>query len=157
MTEANVIDSFSGRYRFLSNFYPCRIVFFGKVWPSSEHLFQALKTNDEASRRRIQCAPRPIQAKHLGRHVKLRHDWEDIKDNVMRTVVQAKFQQNPNLMEKLLQTGKSVLVEGNDWHDNVWGNCTCPRCKDIEGENRLGRALMDLREEFQNRSQKKEA
>jgi hypothetical protein len=60
-------------------------------------------------------------------------------------------------MEKLLQTGKSVLVEGNDFHDNVWGNCTCPRCKDIEGENRLGRALMDLREEFQNRSQKKEA
>ena len=42
------------------------------------------------------------------------------------------------------------VVHGNWWHDNYWGNCNCDRCKDIKGQNKLGKMLMDLREEFRN-------
>jgi len=34
------------------------------------------------------------------------------------------------------------------WLSNFWGNCTCPRCRDIDGQNWLGRILMVVREEL---------
>lgn len=37
------------------------------------------------------------------------------------------------------------IVEGNYWHDNYWGNCTCDKCKNIEGQNKLGKILMKIR------------
>ena len=38
-----------------------------------------------------------------------------------------------------------MLIEGNYWHDNYWGNCLCPKCKEIEGQNQLGKILMKVR------------
>jgi hypothetical protein len=43
----------------------------------------------------------------------------------------------------LLSTGDMELTESNWWHDNFWGVCTCNKCKD--GENNLGKILMDIR------------
>ena len=57
---------------------------------------------------------------------------------------------NPELRDLLLATGDEELVEGNYWHDNEWGNCTCPRCKNIPGKNKLGKLLMQVREEIKN-------
>ena len=56
----------------------------------------------------------------------------------MRKVLQAKFEQHPDLMEKLVAT-RSPLVEYNDWNDKFWGVC------DGVGHNCLGRLLMELR------------
>ena len=42
----------------------------------------------------------------------------------------------------LIQTGDSVLIEGNTWGDRVWGVCNGV------GENRLGRILMKIRSEL---------
>jgi hypothetical protein len=39
-------------------------------------------------------------------------------------------------------------LEGNNWHDNTWGNCLCDKCKGIEGKNLLGNILMQVREEL---------
>jgi predicted NAD-dependent protein-ADP-ribosyltransferase YbiA (DUF1768 family) len=50
----------------------------------------------------------------------------------------------------LLDTGDEELVEGTTWHDNIWGNCSCPKCKNIPGQNRLGKLLMQIREEIKN-------
>ena len=36
-------------------------------------------------------------------------------------------------------------VKNKEWHDNVWGNCECERCKETEGKNLLGKALMEVR------------
>ena len=47
-----------------------------------------------------------------------------------------------------LATGGAVLVEGNTWHDNYWGCCTCSRCAGRRGRNNLGRLLMKLRAEY---------
>jgi len=142
---SNVIDSFSGRYRFLSNFYPCDIYYQGKIWSSSEHLFQALKTDNEEEQEKVRVARTPGEAKKIGRQINLRYKWEEIKDSIMTLVLAMKFDQNPNLKRMLRATTPSHLIEGNAWHDNYWGNCVCPKCEDIKGKNMLGIILMELR------------
>ena len=63
-------------------------------------------------------------------------------DSNMYDVCYEKFTNNDalHLKERLLKTGKEELVEGNTWHDNYWGNCTCEKCKNIAGQNKLGKS-----------------
>ena len=140
------ITQFRGSYHFLSNFYTCAITYKEKIYPSAEHLYQALKTKDEASRTIIRQAKTSQLAKKLGRDVCLRENWEQIKDNLMYMVVRLKFLQTPLLQKLLLDTKEQSLTEGNYWCDNYWGNCSCYRCKQIKGKNKLGKILMTIRE-----------
>ena len=84
----------------------------------------------------------PSEAKRLGRRVRLRSDWEQVKYDVMLDVVRAKFNQHPDLAQKLLATGDEELVEGNDWGDTYWGVCNG------RGKNMLGKILMRVRAEL---------
>lgn len=145
----SVITVFDGDFAFLSNFYPSSITISGETYPTVEHAFQALKTYDVEARRLIAAAPTPGKAKAMGRAVVLRKDWEEIKEDVMKICLKAKFD-IPELREKLLATGDTYLVEGTVWHDNEWGSCNCDRCKNIIGKNKLGNALMAIREEIRN-------
>jgi predicted NAD-dependent protein-ADP-ribosyltransferase YbiA (DUF1768 family) len=66
----------------------------------------------------------------------------------MYEVVLAKFDQHPELLTRLLATDESLLIEGNWWHDNFWGDCRCgkkPECRAM-GENMLGKTHMKIRE-----------
>lgn len=135
------IDSFSGEFEFLSNFYPSEIEFEGIKYPTNEHFFQAMKTFDVDMRENIAAAPTPGKAKRLGRHCLLRSNWEVVKENFMMTGLRLKFK-NPELKEKLLATGNAILEEGNWWGDTYWGVC------EGVGKNRLGILLMGLREEL---------
>ena len=65
----------------------------------------------------------------------------------MYQCVKAKFQ-DPELKNLLLETKHRYLVEGTTWHDNYWGNCSCEKCKSIQGNNQLGKTLMRVREEL---------
>ena len=40
-------------------------------------------------------------------------------------------------------------------HDNEYGNCICPKCAEIEGENKLGKILMRVRTELREKEEKK--
>lgn len=144
-----MIDSFSESNAFLSNFFDAYLIYEGIIYKSSEAAFQAAKTLDIAERQRI-ATMTPSQAKKTGRSLQLRTDWEEVKDKVMYDVCRAKFKMNGalHLEELLLATGDEELVEGNTWHDNYWGNCTCDKCKDIPGKNQLGKTLMKLREDI---------
>ena len=144
-----MIDCFDGKFAFLSNFYPSPMTVDGIIFPTVEHLFQAAKTVSLVEREKIAAAATPGQAKRLGRNVILCDNWEEIKDDVMLNALRLKFAILP-LREKLLTTGNEELVEGNTWHDNIWGNCSCDRCKKIEGQNKLGKLLMQVREEIRS-------
>lgn len=150
-----IIDLFDGEHRFLSNFYPCRIVYEGQEFLSSEAAFQAAKIkgkNPEETRklRNIFTTVNPSKAKRLGRSCVLRPDWEEVKDDVMYEIVKYKFENHEHLKKLLLDTKSAILIEGTTWHDNYWGNCTCDRCKNIEGKNQLGKILMRVRSELSN-------
>lgn len=136
---ATVIDKFDGtEYGFLSNFYSSPIQYEGIVYPTVEHMFQALKALDIETRKKIANAATPGQAKRLGRSVALREDWEEVKVDVMRTALQLKFS-DPTLRAKLIATGDAELIEGNTWNDRFWGVCRGT------GKNMLGHLLMELR------------
>lgn len=144
-----MIDSFSGDYAFLSNFYPSPIKFNIEddvefTAPTAEHYFQSLKTPSMEEGIGILCAKTPGEAKRLGRKCILHKDWEITKDAVMLKVLREKFTQNPDLAQKLIATGDEFLVEGNTWNDTFWGVC------DGKGRNMLGFLLMDIREELKN-------
>lgn len=137
-----------GIYSEFSNFYRCRVVYDGGVYRSSEAAWQAQKTLDPDLRKKFETLS-PSYAKKMGRYISLRPDWEDIKYQLMVDVCYAKFSQNKELKEKLLSTGDEVLVEDTTgWHDNIWGNCECPRCMHKEGRNLLGKALMTVRDKL---------
>lgn len=133
------IDNFSGSYRFLSNFFPARVVMEGREYPSVENAYQAakcLRLPDRANF--VGCSA--VQAKRLGRQVVMRPDWDDARLGVMEHLLAEKFARSSALAERLLATGEAELVEGNYWHDTFWGVC------DGRGQNHLGRLLMERRE-----------
>lgn len=144
-----MINKFEGEYAFLSNFYPSPMMGFDAIeYPTVEHAFQAQKSLDIMERMAIAKAPTPGKAKRLGRKVKLRPNWNSIKEEVMYNYVFHKFHTHPELKEKLLATGNEYLEEGTTWCDNEWGNCYCPRCVNIQGKNKLGKILMRVRKEL---------
>lgn len=149
MTE--IIDKFEDEYAFLSNFYNSPFVFEDISYPTNEHFFQAMKTSDIDIRKQIASCSTPGKAKRMGRSVALDLNWERIKMFYMYVGLQQKFFQNKEIREKLLDTGDAYLIEGNTWHDNIWGNCTCNRCKKITGQNKLGKLLMKLRDEIREK------
>lgn len=85
------ITSFRGEFVFLSNFYPVTIFYDRREWPSVEHAYQAAKTDDEAEKEWIRCAETPGEAKHRGKQITLRRDWEEFKVTVMLCCLMNKF------------------------------------------------------------------
>ncbi len=134
-------------YGQFSNFAPFPVELKGKVWPTSEHYFQAQKfagTDDEEA---IRLAESPMMAARMGRSRErpLRPDWESVKDDVMREVLHAKFAQHPSLRSLLLQTGEAELIE-HTRNDRYWADGG-----DGSGRNRLGQLLMELRTELRSK------
>lgn len=145
----NTISEFKGKYSFLSNFARFTVRHDSNAWRTSEHAYQAAKTRIPKQQREIQLASTPGKAKQLGRRTTIRYNWDKIKTSVMLEIIRAKFKQNNHLSKKLLWTGDKTLIEGNYWHDNFWGDCYCPKCKEINGVNALGKILMQVRIEIQ--------
>lgn len=143
-----MITSFDGEYAFLSNFFYEPFDCYGVVVPTAEHAYQAQKAShgEIATKRLILSATTPGHAKRLGRRVKLREGWDDIKVDVMRKIIAAKFRDGSVLSSMLAATGDEELVEGNTWGDTFWG---CVRTPEKHGSwvgaNHLGIILMEWR------------
>jgi ribA/ribD-fused uncharacterized protein len=135
------ISSFKGEYRWLSNFHMVEVDWQGHTYRSTEHAYQAAKTDSLLEREEVRGATTCGKAKRLGQEVTMRKFWDDERVSVMRELTRRKFQ-DPGLREKLILTAKQHLVEGNLWGDVFWGVC------EGEGENHLGRILMDVRAEI---------
>lgn len=138
-----IIDTFDTAYFFLSNFYPCNVTYKGITYLSSEAAFHAQKTTDVNQQLRF-TKLNPSESKRLGRKIKLRPDWEDVKYQIMYDIVLEKFIQNEDLRKLLIGTGDAELIEGNWWGDKYWGVCHGV------GQNNLGKILMDVRAYLQN-------
>ena len=138
-----MIGPFKNEYEFLSNFYPSIIFYDGFIYPTVEHAFQASKTMDYDLRLKICLAETPEKAKKIGRIVKLRPYWHEIKIVIMKDLVIKKFV-IPELRMKLIETKDEELVEKNWWNDVFWGVCNGV------GENNLGKILMEVRNNIRN-------
>jgi ribA/ribD-fused uncharacterized protein len=154
-----MINNFRGKWFFLSNFYPCLIEHRGIKYPSVEHYYVAMKINDMQLINGVYYTPNDFrefiskiepasEVKKISKKLKLRNNWDRKKIDFMKWGLKEKFK-DEKLSELLLSTGEEDLVEGNWWHDNIWGSCYCYKCGNT-GENLLGKLLMEIREEIKN-------
>lgn len=136
--------SLKGEYGCFSNFAPYPITLKEKVWPTSEHYFQAQKFAETEHEEAIRLAKSPLVAARMGRSRQrpLRGDWDEVKDAVMLAALRAKFTQHADLRETLLATGDVLIVEHRA-RDTYWGDGP-----DGSGPNMLGLLLMRVREEL---------
>lgn len=149
MDKKKIIDRFTKEagYDFLSNFYSSTISFEGQLYSTVEHAYQSAKSLDPAVRDTIRRAKSPTEAKKLGQCISIRSDWNDVKLSIMKALIKEKFE-NPFLRPLLLATDDADLILNNKWNDKFWGVCRG------EGENWLGRILMEersrIKEELQS-------
>jgi ribA/ribD-fused uncharacterized protein len=126
-----------------SNFSPSPIVYDGVKYPTVEHAFQAQKSPDYLIRLSISNLKTPQQAKRAGRAITMRPDWSKVRYDIMVACLREKFSV-PEYKELLLGTGDEEIVEdASEWDDRVWG-----RGKNGDGQNLLGKALMQVRDEL---------
>lgn len=161
-----MISSFRCEYAWLSNFAKCQVHVLDDdgneiALPTVGHAYVVFKAGNwtqfqDAVAQQNQGIPiqpnefRALtlgQAKRLGRRVTLRSDWDDIRQSVMLHLLRQKFS-CPKLAKKLLATGIQDIIEGNYWHDQYWGECTCPKHIFVPGKNVLGKLLMRVRSEL---------
>ncbi len=133
-----------------SNFSPHPVELKGRIWPTTEHYFQAQKFAGTVHEESVRQATSPMIAARMGRDraKPLRADWEAVKDDIMREAVRAKFTQHADLRSLLLSTGDSPLVE-HTTKDSYWADGG-----DGSGRNRLGEILMEVRAELRTTAQK---
>lgn len=147
-----MITEFRGEYRWLSNFYklqyPIMVYINGGeyLFHTTENLYQGMKCKHDDDM--IRCSVLTAgESKAFGKIVELCEDWDEIRLDAMYEINRMKYDQ-PFFKEKLLSTGEQVIVEGNTWHDNFFGNCSCEKCNDIIGFNHLGILIMKIRDEI---------
>ena len=145
MTPA--IIRFNGQFTFLSNFATAPLKVNGMVFATVEHAYQAFKATNEDDRLLVQGQQTAGGAKKAGNAIEMNDTFLERRIEIMTKLLKAKFSltAHPTYANRLLETGTAYLVEGNNWHDNFWGDCICRECKDIIGENNLGLLLMKRR------------
>ncbi|TRC77249.1 NADAR family protein [Mesorhizobium sp. WSM4307] len=149
--EADVISFYRANerpYGVLSNLYRREIEFEGRIFPTSEHAYQAGKALKPAVREWILAAPSPSLAA-MAAHGLYTWDvvpnWASIKFDRMRGVLRAKFTQHSDLAQILVSTGTKRLVEVgsvNNAVNRLWGEING------KGKNMLGIMLMELRDQI---------
>jgi ribA/ribD-fused uncharacterized protein len=140
-------------YGWLGNMFAAPIKYEGKIWKTSEALFQALRFDDDIIRELIRNEKSPMGAKMRAKsnkdHMVVVPMSDEDVDN-MKMVVRMKFDQYPVLKSKLKISGDHILVENignrNGERHLFWG------MKKVNGEwignNVMGKILMELREEY---------
>lgn len=139
--------AFTGRWAFLSNFYTSRLQYKGRWYPTSEHAYQAAKMTNQIHHDWVTACTTPGQAKRRARSLPMRPGWDQARDAVMLDILRIKFSE-PGLAKLLLDTGEQDLIEFNYWHDTYWGVC------DGVGQNKLGKLLMQVRDELKTKQEK---
>lgn len=130
----------------LDNASAFRVEFNGVRFSSAEaaYLAQAFVTTEPGIAYRIFEAPSVYEANVIARvnHDLGRADWDEVKLQVMESVLRAKLAQHPFVKQKLLETGDCPIV-ADDPTDSFWG-CGADR----NGRNELGKLWMKLRTEL---------
>ncbi|MDP2609632.1 MULTISPECIES: GTP cyclohydrolase II RibA [unclassified Oceanobacter] len=132
-----------------SNFSKHAVFLSGKIWPTVEHYYQAQKFSDPMHQEQIRCCLTPMKAKTLAYQLSDQHgrnDWINVREQIMFEALKAKFEQHPDLANKLLATGDRQLIEFTE-KDDFWGDSG-----NDSGQNRLGQLLMQVRAEIKQQS-----
>lgn len=145
-TSGKIIGFYEREFFVFSNFSSFAVKWKGRLWPTSEHAYQASKFMDKYPKiaEKIYKAmsahdTKKLVEKYQDKALK-RTDEEKIK--IMEDIVRHKLKQNPYAKRKLLQTKKLKIVEDSP-KDSFWG-----WGPNRDGQNELGKIWMKLREQI---------
>jgi ribA/ribD-fused uncharacterized protein len=141
-----------------SQWHPARFELAGKVFNCAEQYMmygKAILFGDAEIAAEILEAVAPKQHKALGRKVRNFSDavWKANREAIVTDGSRAKFMQNPELRQALLDTAGTELVEASPF-DRIWGiglAATDKRAEDPaqwRGQNLLGKILTRVRDEL---------
>lgn len=108
----DVINLFKREYAFLANTFKCQLTYQERQFKCARDAYAYFKPADQ----------------------------EDLA--LMQAIVEAKFAQNPDLMQRLEETKGCILINGNSKKETFWG----VDLYSWAGENHLGEILMTLRD-----------
>lgn len=154
--EENVIKYFSKSKdnKWLSTFNKANpFEYEGLTYPTVEHAFHAQKVEDEKKEEYQKLFTdidiEPNEAKKMGgkkyfseNNYKLRDDWNQIKLQLMEDITKIYYDKNPEMFEKLKETGDKLLIHTGFRIDDYWG------IKGGNGENNHGKILMKIRNDL---------
>ena len=143
---------------YLSNWYPAHFTVDGIEFSSMEQFMmyqKACRFHDASVANEILGTNDVAEIKKLGREVHGydENTWNGVRQIVVYEGLKAKFSQNAELKEKLVDTGDAILAECAV-RDQIWGiglSMRDPNRLDRskwKGKNLLGYALMMVREQL---------
>ena len=135
-----------GELGYLANYSNYGFTVDGVYYPTAEHFYQASKFDNPEIIQKILSCKTAREAASVGRdrNNKWIDHFKDIKLDKMYQAVYEKFQQNPDIRKKLIETGDEEIREMTD-QESFWG--VGPQ---LDGENHMGEILMRVREELKN-------
>lgn len=143
MQVQDYIGFYEREFYVFSNFSSFVMEWKGKLWPSSEYVYQSERFMDEKIKEKI----RNMRSSHdafkfaqENKHLQVRN-WDEIKVSIMKDILREKVKQHPYVMKKLIQSGDRELIE-DSWRDDFWG-----WGENKGGKNMLGKLWMEVREE----------
>lgn len=145
-TTGKIVGFYEREFYCFSNFASFAVRWKGRLWPTSEHAYQAakfLKTEPKLALK-IWKAASSHEALKLATLYKTKRakNWDEIKFSVMEDILRNKLKQHPYMKYKLHLTGKRLMVE-DSFRDDCWG--WGPK---KNGQNALGKIWMKLRDEL---------
>ena len=141
-----------------SQWYPSKFIVEGQEFTCAEQFMmysKAMLFGDIDAANKILHSTNPKEQKQLGRSVRNFNvdRWDAVAQSVVYTGNMEKFTQNPKLLEQLLATGETVLVEASPY-DKIWGiglTEAVAKVTPVEqwrGTNYLGKVLTRVRDDI---------
>lgn len=147
-TDGSVVGFYEREFYVFSNFSSFQVEWRGKLWPTSEHAYQAARymgvRDDLVEKiRNLHSAHEAYDFMRNNRNQE-RPNWPQEKRSIMKDIVRHKLLQHTYVQKKLLETAEATIVEDSPV-DPYWGWGA-----DRKGENNLGAIWMELREELKH-------
>ncbi len=145
-TSGEIIGFYPREFYPLDNFSSFTVEWHGKIWPTSEHAYQAAhfmkgspKIVEEIFNAR---SAHDAQKLAQGYKNKIDSNFNLRKIEIMKDICRNKLQQQPYVERKLRQTGERAIIEDSP-KDDFWGWGV-----NRNGRNELGKIWMELRKEL---------
>lgn len=142
---------FASEHSFLSNFAKAPMVVNNVVYQTAEHYYQSEKcrmANDLDRLGKVLRSTTPLEAKRIADMLTETAEWRNERENIMRKAIDYKFDQNPDLGKRLLDTGDTPLNEATS--NTFFGIGVSLHAREISdksyrGQNKLGQILAEKR------------
>ena len=133
------------------------MIIHGQVFDTIEQYFQykrAIHYDQPETARIILQNSDPVMAGKLGSRIPKVHPGRNRSRRIVKTALQAKFNQNKHLKRSLLETGDRDLIAA-DPRDSYWGAGTTTKnmnmnLASVTGHNRLGKIMSEVRSILNN-------